>query len=501
MTDPCDLSAVEARRAISARQMSPMELVTSCLERIEDLNPTLNAVVTVARESALVEAQRAEKDLLQGLEEGILHGLPVAIKDLQETKGIATTYGTAFYKNNVPKEDAGIVARVRAAGGIIIGKTNIPEMSIGANTVNRLFGATGNPYDPKLTCGGSSGGSAVAVATGMATLATGTDHGGSLRIPACCSGVVGHRATPGTVPHEGRTITQTNYSLQGPMARSVDDAALLLAAISTRDSSSRYDPMSFPLDVNSYLDLEVPSIKELKVGVTNDFGGLLVSEHVRREFEARVGYLKACGAQVVDISIDLTDAVEVDWQLRSDVFATQYHREIDGFDETFNPNVFRTYETALATTVLDIARARRKQIDLFRSFAAVFEDVDTVICPGVSVGPFPWTNLHPLEIDGVAVENYMAWLGLTSCLTVVGHPVLALPSGLDATGMPFGIQCVAPMYRDAKLLGIARCLEETFKSSPRYSPPRPDAEAIRSVDPQCREAGKAAAVKVARELQ
>ena len=261
-----------------------MELVTSCLERIEDLNPTLNAVVTVARESALVEAQRAEKDLLQGLEEGILHGLPVAIKDLQETKGIATTYGTAFYKNNVPKEDAGIVARVRAAGGIIIGKTNIPEMSIGANTVNRLFGATGNPYDPKLTCGGSSGGSAVAVATGMATLATGSDHGGSLRIPACFSGVVGHRATPGTVPHEGRTITQTNYSLQGPMARSVDDAALLLAAISTRDSSSRYDPMSFPLDVNSYLDLEVPSIKELKVGVTNDFGGLLVSEHVRREF-------------------------------------------------------------------------------------------------------------------------------------------------------------------------------------------------------------------------
>ena len=498
MTEPCDLTAVEARAAISARQLSPVELTRSCLGRIDDLNPTLNAVVTVAAESALEDARAAEDAITNGRGEGLLHGLPVAIKDLQATKGIVTTYGTSFYRDHMPTADAGIVARIRAAGGIVIGKTNIPEMSIGANTINRLFGATGNPYAPELTCGGSSGGSAVAVATGMAPLATGSDHGGSLRIPACFSGVVGHRATPGTVPHESRTITQTNYSLQGPMGRTVDDVALLLAAISTRDRASRQDPMSFPLDSLSFLDRTTQSVDGLRIGVTADFGGLLVSNHVRREFEDRVAYLGECGAETMELSLDLTEAVEVDWQLRADIFATQYPREIDGFDESFNPNVFRTYETALSTTVLEIARARRKQVDLFQRLAEVFDDVDLVVCPGVSVPPFPWSSLHPTEIDGEQVDNYMAWLGLTSSLTVVGHPVTALPAGLDRDGLPFGIQCVAPMYQDAALLSMAKALENGFALSDRYIAPRPNHEAIGLSDPRCRELGKAAAIAAAR---
>ncbi|MFL2986592.1 MAG: amidase [Candidatus Poriferisodalaceae bacterium] len=498
MTEPCDLNAVDARSAISARQLSPVELTKSCLERIDKLNPTLNAMVTVAAESALEDARRAEHATANGREEGLLHGLPVAIKDLQATKGIVTTYGTSFYSDHVPTEDAGIVARIRAAGGIVIGKTNIPEMSIGANTINRLFGATGNPYAPELTCGGSSGGSAVAVATGMAPLATGSDHGGSLRIPACFSGVVGHRATPGTVPHESRTITQTNYSLQGPMARTIDDVALLLAVISTRDRGSRRDPMSFPLDSSSFLEMGTSSIDTLRIGVTPDFGGLLVSKHVRKEFEDRVAYLGECGAEIIELSLDLTEAVEVDWQLRADIFATQYHRDIDGFDESFNPNVFRTYETALSTTVLEIARARRKQIDLFQTLDAVFDDVDLVICPGVSVPPFPWSSLHPDEIDGEKVDNYMAWLGLTSCLTVVGHPVTALPAGLDSAGLPFGIQCIAPMYQDVALLAMGKAIENGFALSDKYFAPRPDHEAIELSDPKCQELGKAAAIAAAR---
>ena len=498
MTEPCDLNAVDARSAISTRQLSPVELTESCLQRIDDLNPTLNAMVTVAAESALQDARRAEDDIANGNGAGLLHGLPVAIKDLQPTKGIVTTYGTSFYRHHVPTEDAGIVARIRAAGGIVIGKTNIPEMSIGANTINRLFGATGNPYAPDLTCGGSSGGSAVAVATGMAPLATGSDHGGSLRIPACFSGVVGHRATPGTVPHESRTITQTNYSLQGPMARTVDDVALLLAVISTRDRASRRDPMSFPLDGQTFLDLTPPSIDSLRIGVTADFGGLLVSNHVRKEFEDRVSYLKASGAEISHLSLDLTEAVEVDWQLRADIFATQYHREIADFDETFNPNVFRTYETALSTTVLEIARARRKQVDLFRRLDEVFDEVDVVISPGVSVPPFPWSSLHPTEVDGQKVDNYMAWLGLTSCLTVVGHPVTALPAGLDSLGLPFGIQCIAPMYQDAALMTMAKSLENCFATSGRYLVPRPDHGLIERSDPRCQELGKAAAIAAAR---
>ena len=184
MTEPCDLSACDARDLVGKGELSPVELTLSCLGRINDLNPTLNAIVTLASERALEEAKAAAQAVTKGASLGLLHGLPIAIKDLQATEGIVTTYGSSFYSEHIPLADARIVARIRSAGGIVIGKTNIPEMSIGANTINRLFGATGNPYDPTLTCGGSSGGSAVAVATGMAAVATGSDHGGSLLIPA-----------------------------------------------------------------------------------------------------------------------------------------------------------------------------------------------------------------------------------------------------------------------------------------------------------------------------
>ncbi len=358
---------------IGAGELSPVELTLSCLRRIDDLNPTLNAMVALATDRALEEAALAAKAVVHGDSLGLLHGLPVAIKDLQATEGVVTTYGSSFYRDHVPGQDSGIVARIRSSGGIVLGKTNIPEMSIGANTINRLFGATGNPYDPTLTCGGSSGGSAVAVATGMAPLATGSDHGGSLRIPACFSGVVGHRATPGTVPHEGRTISQTNYSLQGPMARNVADVGLLLATIARRDRNSRRDPMTFPLDADAFLEPSPVDVSSLRIGVTADFGGLLVSDHVRSEFAQRVQVLEGAGADVQHLPLDLSDAIEVDWQLRADVFATQYHREIEQFDDSFNPNVFRTYETALSTTVLEIAKARRRQIELFRAVDAVFD--------------------------------------------------------------------------------------------------------------------------------
>lgn len=482
---------------IGSGELSPVELTLSCLGRIETLNPTLNAMVTLAEDRALEEAALAAKAVVHGESLGLLHGLPIAIKDLQATEGVVTTYGSAFYRDHVPDEDAGIVARIRSAGGIVIGKTNIPEMSIGANTINRLFGATGNPYAPALTCGGSSGGSAVAVATGMAPLATGSDHGGSLRIPACFSGVVGHRATPGTVPYEGRTITQTNYSLQGPIARNVEDVGLLLATIAHRDRNSRRDPMTFPLDVDAFLEPSQVDVSSLKIGVTADFGGLLVSDHVRSEFRQRVELLEKAGAEVTHLSLDLCDAVDVDWQLRADVFATQYHRQIEHFDDTFNPNVFRTYETALSTTVLEIAKARRRQIELFRAVDAVFDDVDLFICPGVSVQPFPWSSLHPTEIDGQPVDNYMAWLGLTACLTVVGHPVVALPAGLDALQLPFGIQCVGPMYQDAALLRMTRGIEDCFGGFEVTQTPSPDIAAIVATDPKCQELGRAAAIAAA----
>ena len=196
---------------------------------------------------------------------------------------------------------------------------------------------------------------------------------------------------------------------------------------------------------------------------------------------------------------DLTSAVDADWHLRADIFATQYHRDIDAFDDTFNPNVFRSYETALNSTVLEIAKARRQQVDLFRSFAAVFDDVDVVLCPGVSVQPFPWSNLHPVEIDGRSVENYMAWLGLTSSLTVVGHPVTAIPGGADSNGLPFGLQCVGEMYKDRRLLSMSRTLDQAFRSASNFRFEAPDIQRLLGLDPQCAELGKVAAVRAAQK--
>ncbi len=482
---------------MAAGELSASELLDSCLGRVDATNGAVNALVVRDDAAARRAAQAADDARARGREMGPLGGLPVAIKDIQATAGLTTTYGAMPFADNVPTADDGIVARLRAAGAVIIGKTNTPELSIGANTVNRLFGATGNPFDPDLTCGGSSGGSAVALACGMVPLATGSDHGGSLRIPASYCGVVAHRSTPGTVAHDERTITRTNYSVQGPMARTVEDAALLLSVVAGRDRSSRRDPMAFPLDAAAFADVPPVNPGSLRIGVSADLGGLLVSDAVKTVFADRVERLSGIVGSVDAASVDLSDALDVDWQLRSDIFATQYHRSIHKFepdaagpDGGFNPNIRATYDEALRTTVLDIAKARRRQVELFRATDSVFDEFDVLVCPGVSVPPFDWRQLYPAEIDGRPVQNYMAWLGLSAALTVVGHPVTALPCGLDGQGTPFGLQLVGPSYSDRQLLGVAAALETAFADDPVTARPEPDIAWLRTVETACRTEGR-----------
>jgi len=490
VTEPCQLTATEARHLIGVGELSPVELLESCLGQTDRIDPVVNAMVTRADDRARLEASQAADAVARGDDLGPLHGLPVAIKDLQPTEGIRTTFGSHFYEHNIPDEDAGIVARIRAAGGIVTGKTNIPEMSIGANTVNRLFGATANPFDVAATCGGSSGGSAVALACNMASLATGSDHGGSLRIPACYTGVVGHRSTPGTVPFEARTITQTNYSVQGPMGRTVLDTALLESVIAERTAQTRQDPMAFPLDAASFRDLDEIDPSTLRVAVTADLGGVMVSESIRHTFDDRVERLSRIVECVEWHELDLTTAPELDWRLRSDVFVAQYHRDIEDYDEGFNPNIRRTYADALKMPMEDIAKARRHQMDLYQRVNAVFDDFDLVICPGVSIPPFPWRDLYPRTVDGQPVENYMAWLALTASLTVVGHPVTALPCGLDDQGTPFGVQVMGAMYTDRALLGNALALESAFSLDPVTARPVPNFDELAVAESDCRTLGK-----------
>lgn len=483
---PAHLSARAALALMEAGELSSRELIDACLDQIDTVDPIVNAMVIRNDEFARSQADAADDARANGQSLGPLHGLPVAIKDLQPTADMPTTYGSPEFADHQPSLDAGIVARIKAAGGIPIGKTNIPERSIGANTVNPLFGATGNPFDPTLTCGGSSGGSGVAVATNMAPLATGSDHGGSVRIPACYSGVVGHRATPGVVPHELRSMTQTYYSVQGPMARNVDDTALLLSVIADRNSGGTpIDPMMFPLDSSVFRSLEPVDVSSLRIAVSEDLGGVLVSQAVRATFRDRVEAIADVVATCEPHPIDLRRAPDVDWKIRSDIFVAQYHQEAATWGPDFNPNIRASYEGALTMPMADIAVARQVQMELNQTFQQIFEHYNVLVCPGVSVPPFPWIHRNPTHVDGEPVDNYMAWLALTASLTVVGHPVTALPCGRDDQGTPFGIQVVGPMYGDHRLLSVAKALEAAFANDLRTARPTPDVEWLLEQSPNC----------------
>lgn len=486
MSNPFELTAREARQLIGAKRLSPVELLESCIAQIVRINPAVNAVVTECFARARAEAKRAEQAAVAGEALGPLHGIPVVIKDNQDTEGVRTAHGSPHYRDNVPTADSDIVAAIREAGGVVVGKTNIPEMSIGANTVNRLFGATGNPFDPQRTCGGSSGGSAVALACEMVPLATGSDHGGSLRIPASFCGVVGHRASAGLVPNEKRALAHSVYSVQGPMARSVADAALLLSVVARRPTR---DPMAFPLDPSPFARLDEVDLGRLRVAASADLGGLLVSREIRQTFRERVARFGGLFRECAWHDIDLRDAADVDWKLRSEFFVAQYHKDADGWDADFNPNIRNNYAAALQMSMRDVAIAHRRQMELCQYFQHVFHEFDLLICPTVSVSPFPWAELYPQNVDGRAIGTYMEWLGLTAALTVVGHPVTALPCGRDAHGMPFGLQIVGPNFADHAVLSAANALEAAFAADPVLARPSPDFATLAAAPPLRKEAG------------
>ncbi len=286
-------------------------------------------------------------------------------------------------------------------------------------------------------------------------------------------------------------MTQTFYSVQGPMGRTVADTALLLSVVAGRSSpSSLADPMAFPLDAPALARLEPVDLGQLRVGVSPDLGGVLVSGGVRAAFADRVERIADLVGSCEEVAVDLRAGAEVDWLLRSDVFVAQYHDEALGWDERFNPNIRRSYDSALATPMERIAAARRTQMELYQRFQALFDRVDVVLCPGVSVSPFPWRQIYPTEVDGAPVENYMAWLTLTAALTVIGHPVTALPCGLDPAGMPFGLQLVGPAFSDRRLLSIAATFERVFALDPVTARPEPDEARLAQPTPSLRTDGR-----------
>ena len=473
-------TAVELRRLIGSRALSPVELLDACIARIEGLNPGVNALCATDFERARASARAAETQVMRGAPLGLLHGLPLGVKDLQDTAGLLTTYGNVRLRGNVPAADIAMVAKLRAAGAIVTAKTNVPDMGAGANSRNPVWGATGNPFNPTLNAGGSSGGSAAALATGMLPICTGSDTGGSLRIPAALCGVVGLRPTPGLVADNARALGWSVISVLGPMGRDVADTALLFAA---SVGANPLDPLSYPVDPTSFWPLKQVDLSTLRVGTTEDFGVCIVDPEMRRVFRSRVEAIRPLVARCEPIDFRLTDADRAFDVLRAEGFLASFGDTVREAPETMGPNLIANMQIASAVTLADRAWAHLEQTRIARRFANALEQFDVILAPVTPVTPFPWTELYAREIDGHAMQNYYHWLGLTYVVTLATNPALSLPCGRDEHGMPFGLQMIGRLHGDAQLLSAAQAFEQAFAGSAELRRPKPDLHALQTPRP------------------
>lgn len=491
MIAPCDLSAVEARRAIEARRLSPVELVESCIARVEIVDPAVNAMIARDFDGARAEARRQEAMVMRGESLPPLHGLPLAVKDLINAEGMPTTYGSPLFVGNVAEKDEAIVAMLRKAGAIIIGKTNTPEWGAGGNTRNVLHGVTGNPFDPTRSSAGSSGGSAVAVATGMVPLATGSDTGGSLRNPAAFSGIVGFRPSPGLVASNSRNMAWLQLSQLGPMARNVGDACLMLSCMLGRSSDDPLSVVAHTGKVNprDYATPPEIDLATLRVAVTPDFGFAPTEAAIRRVFAEKCASFASLFAGFDASHPDCRHADEVFEILRAVLFLGRHRELVEQHPQLIGPNIHRQIEEGLRYSAVDVARALALQTAMYRAWQDFFRDHDFIITPAITVSPRPWRELFPEKIDGKPTKTYFHWLALAYAVTNVGHPAISIPAGKDAAGMPFGLQVVGPRGGDLATLALAKALEAHLAGNPETARPVPDIDWLARQPPIARSAG------------
>jgi Asp-tRNA(Asn)/Glu-tRNA(Gln) amidotransferase A subunit family amidase len=471
MTEPCDLSALDARAAIGRRELSPVELLESCLARIEKTNGAVNAMVAMDAAAARRRAQEIERAIARGEDVGLLAGLPIGIKDLQATAGLRTTSGSLLFKDHVPAADELGVANLRRAGGVILGKTNTPEFGAGANTVNRVYGATGNPFDPSKTCAGSSGGSAVALALGQVPLATGSDYGGSLRTPAAFCGVAGFRPSPGLVPGVERAASLSPFSVMGPMGRTIADAHLLLRAqmgLDKRDPFSSRDIESIPPRLTG------ADLGKLRAAVSPDLGCAPIDRSIAAVFAERVASFRHAFGAVEERAPDFSGVHDIFEVLRGVHYVASHRERVEKSRDLLDRNVIDNTERGLVLSLADVARAHVEQTRLYKRVLAFFKEVDVLICPAAAVSPFPHSQLFVEEINGERMPTYMRWLALTYAPTTALCCAAALPCGLDRFGMPFGIQVVGPTGADARVLEVAHALEQALTADKATARPVPD---------------------------
>jgi amidase len=450
--------AAELLRLYRARKVSPIEVMEAVFARIHAVNPKLNAYVTLARESALAAARKATASLRKKAALPPLHGIPVSIKDLTPTQSIRTTWGSKIFEDHVPEEDAVVVERLKRAGAIIVGKTNTPEFGAGGNTFNAVFGATRNPWNPALTCGGSSGGAAVALATGMGPLAQGSDTGGSLRMPAAFCGVVGFRTSPGLVPHHPRALAWDTISVTGPMARTVTDTALMLSVLAGPDDRA---PLSYAVDTRAFLAaVKAPSVKGWRVAWTPDLRGLIpVDAEVARVAEGATRVFRSLGARVEAACPDFGEVKEIVLGTRGVSMVANHAHHLERWKDQMQKGLVWNIEQGLALTATAIARAETLRAVLWQRVRAFMETRDLLILPTTSVPPFPVEQPYPTEINGKPLDNYIQWAFLTYGITLTGLPVISVPCGFTRSGLPVGLQIVGRRHQEAAVLRAAAAFE------------------------------------------
>ena len=465
------LSSVELRRRIGTKEISPVELLEVAIARIETLNPAVNAICDTVHARARQEAKAAEKAARAGERLGPLHGLPTGVKDLHDAEGLLTTHGSPLYRDHRAPKDCAMVANVRKAGAIVLAKTNVPEFGAGANTRNPVWGATGNPFDPRLNSGGSSGGSAVALACDMLPVCTGSDTGGSLRIPAAYCGVVGMRPSPGVVPMEFRQLGWFPLSVLGPMGRSVADTRLLFAAqVGMNDG----EPLAFALPADRIAAGRPADLASMRVAWTEDFGQCPVTREIRGLMRERVAAVRHLFGACDEMKFDFGEADRCFDVVRALNFVARYRDAYTKDPKSLGPNVRANYEMGAAMSLADTAWAHAEQTRIFRRFQATFREYDLVLSPTTPVSPRPWTELYLPEVDGKQLRNYYHWLALTYFITLATNPSISIPCGRDHKGMPFGLQVTGRFRGDIELLDAAEAMEQAFAGIDGLGRPQPD---------------------------
>ncbi len=453
----CFLPATEIAQRIRAKELSATEVMEAHLRQIERINPTVNAIVTFLPEQALEQARAADDAFAKGKEVGPLHGLPVAHKDLTLTKGIRTTLGSLVFKDFIPQEDALIVERLKSAGAITVGKTNTPEFGAGSQTYNELFGETLNPYDTSRTCGGSSGGAAVALACGMIPIADGSDMGGSLRNPGSFCNVVGLRPSPGRVPTWPGYAGWFAFSVEGPMARTVEDTALMLSTIAGPDPRS---PIAISEPGSQFSQLLNRNFKSVRVAWSRDLGGLPVDPRVTGAIEAQRPVFESLGCLIEDCEPDFSDADKIFKIWRAWYFALVLSELLDTQRDKLKDSVIWNIEEGMKLSGPQTGEAERKRTELYHRVRKFMETYEFLILPVSQVPPFDVKQRYVKEINGQKMETYIDWMKSCYYISTIGLPAISVPCGFTMDGLPVGIQIVGRHQDDLGVLQLAYAFEQ-----------------------------------------